>query len=92
METSTKAGRLLPTVKTVFSKTALYLEMAENHGKSVVQITLRFLLQQGIVAIPKSTHIERMKEYFAALNFDLEATEMREIEQLEIGKSLFGWW
>lgn len=40
--------------------------------------------------IPKSTHIERMEENFAALDFDPEADEMREIEQLEIGKSLFG--
>ena len=65
---------------------------AGNHGKTAAQIALRFLLQQGIVVIPKSTHIERMKENFATLDFDLEADEMREIEQLEIGKSLFGWW
>ena len=68
------------------------LGIAKNHGRSVAQVALRFLLQQGIVVIPKSTHIERMEENFAALDFDLEADEMREIEQLEIGKSLFGWW
>ena len=68
------------------------MEIAANHDKSVAQVALRFLLQQGIVVIPKSTHIERMEENFAALDFDLEATEMREIEQLDIGKSLFGWW
>ena len=73
-------------------KNRTLLVIAENHGKTVAQISLRFLLQQGIVVIPKSTHIERMKENFAALDFDLEADEMREIEQLEIGKSLFGWW
>lgn len=70
----------------------MLLGIAQNHGKSVAQVALRFLLQQGIVVIPKSTHIERMKENFAALDFDLEADEMQEIEQLEIGKSLFGWW
>ena len=58
----------------------------------MAQIALRFLLQQGIVVIPKSTHTERMEENFAALSFDLDADEMREIEQLEIGRSLFGWW
>ena len=58
----------------------------------MAQVALRFLLQQKIVVIPKSTHIERMEENFAALNFDLEAEEMREIEQLESGRSLFGWW
>ena len=67
-------------------------KIAANHGKSAAQVALRFLLQQGIMVIPKSTHIERMKENFAASDFDLEAAEMREIEQLEIGKSLFGWW
>ena len=68
------------------------LEIAGNHSKSVAQIALRFLLQQGIVVIPKSTHAERMEENFAALSFDLDADEMWEIEQLEIGRSLFGWW
>ena len=68
------------------------LAIAGNHGKTVAQVALRFLLQQGIIVIPKSTHIERMRENFEALDFDLEADEMREIEQLEIGKSLFGWW
>ena len=68
------------------------LNIAGNHRKSAAQVALRFLLQQGIIVIPKSTHIERMEENFAALDFDLEADEMREIEQLEIGKSLFGWW
>lgn len=66
--------------------------IARNHGKTTAQVALRFLPQQGIVVIPKSTHIEHMEENFKALDFDLDATEMREIERLEIGKSLFGWW
>ena len=68
------------------------LKIADNHGKTAAQVALRFLSQQGIIVIPKSTHVDRMKENFESLNFDLEADEMREIEQLEIGKSLFGWW
>ncbi|MBD5494985.1 MAG: hypothetical protein HDR12_11580 [Lachnospiraceae bacterium] len=39
-----------------------------------------------------TTHTRRMEENLAALDFDLESDEMQEIEQLEIGKSLFGWW
>ena len=73
-------------------KNCTLLDIAENHGKTAAQIALRFLLQQGIAVIPKSTHIERMKENFESLDFDLEPDEMRKIEQLEIGKSLFGWW
>ena len=75
----------------IFSNHTL-LEIAGNHGRTAAQVALRFLLQQGIVVIPKSTHIRRMEENFIALDFDLEADEMREIEQLEIGRSLFGWW
>lgn len=33
-----------------------------------------------------------MKENIAVLDFDLEPDEMQAIEQLEVGKSLFGWW
>lgn len=66
--------------------------IAQNRGRTVAQVALRFLLQQGIIVIPKSTHIERMRENFAVLDFDLDAGEMRELEGLEVGKSLFGWW
>ena len=67
-------------------------EIARSHEKTVAQVALRFLTQQGIIVIPKSTHIERMRENFAALDFDLDTAEMRELEGLEVGKSLFGWW
>ena len=68
------------------------LQIAKNHEKSVSQIALRFLLQQGIVVIPKSTKTEHMKENIAVLDFDLDTEEMQAIEKLEIGRSLFGWW
>ena len=66
--------------------------IAQNHGKTVAQVALRFLTQQGIIVIPKSTHIERMKENLGSLDFDLGADEVLEIQRLEIGRSLFGWW
>ena len=75
----------------IFSNRTL-AAIAEKHGRTIAQVALRFLTQQGIIVIPKSTHLERMKENFEALNFDLEAYEMGEIEQLEVGRSLFGWW
>lgn len=68
------------------------MAIAQNHRKTVAQVALRFLTQQGIIAIPKSTHIERMKENLESLDFELGADEMRDIQQLEIGRSLFGWW
>ena len=70
----------------------ILLAIAQNHGKTVAQVALRFLTQLGIIVIPKSTHIERMEENIESLDFELGADEMRDIQQLEIGRSLFGWW
>ncbi|MCM1202392.1 MAG: hypothetical protein NC548_38075 [Lachnospiraceae bacterium] len=47
------------------------LEISGNHDKSVAQIALRFLLQQGIIVILKSIHAERMKENYAVLIWKL---------------------
>ncbi len=68
------------------------MEIARANGKSVSQIALRFLLQLGIVVIPKSTNIDHMKENLAVLDFELSPEEMTAIENLEVGRSLFGWW
>lgn len=73
-------------------QTPALIEIARNHGKSVSQIALRFLLQQGIIVIPKSTNTEHMKENLSVLDFDLEADEMQAVEKLEVGRSLFNWW
>lgn len=73
-------------------KNQTLLEIAGQHGKSVSQIALRFLTQQGIIIIPKSTSLQHMKENLAVLEFDLTPEEMQAIEQLEVGRSLFGWW
>lgn len=67
-------------------------EIAAGRQKSVPQIALRFLVQQGIIVIPKSTDPEHMKENLRVLEFELEPDEMEAIEKLEIGRSLFGWW
>lgn len=73
-------------------KNPVLVEIAKSHGKSVSQIALRFLIRQGIIIIPKSTNTSHMIENLDVLDFDLEADEIREIEKLEVGRSLFGWW
>lgn len=64
-------------------------EIGEKHGKSVAQTALRFLLQSDVILIPKSTHENRMKENFDIFDFELSADEMKRIEALDTGKSLF---
>ena len=53
---------------------------------------MRFLYQQDIVIIPKSTHIECMRENLDLLDFELTEEEMNALYALDFGKSLFGWW
>ena len=60
-----------------------------GHGKSVAQVGLRFLLQRGVVIIPKSTHKERMAENLNIFDFELSADEMAHIEALDTKQSLF---
>ena len=49
------------------------------HNKSAVQICLRYLVQQDIVVIPRTSKIERLSENAAIFDFELSDAEMREI-------------
>jgi len=72
----------------LFSNPAL-ADIATRHGRSIAQIVLRWLLQRGVVAIPKSIRPERMAENFHIFDFELEADEMTAIAALDTGKSAF---
>ena len=63
-------------------KSELLASMGEHHGKSAAQVALRWLTQRGIVAIPKSTHRERMEQNLDIFDFELTADEMHQIESL----------
>lgn len=62
--------------------------IGDAHGKTVAQVILRSMMQRDIVAIPKSTHIERMRENFDIFDFTLSAEEMAQIATLDGGKAL----
>jgi diketogulonate reductase-like aldo/keto reductase len=64
-------------------------EIGEKYGKSIAQTALRFLLQSGVVVIPKSVHKERMAENFNVFDFTLTDEDIKKIEELDGGKSLF---
>lgn len=66
--------------------------IGERYGKSNAQVGLRFLYQQDIVIIPKSTHIERMKENLDILDFELTQEEMDLLSGLDLDQTMFGWW
>lgn len=70
-------------------KNPVLAEIGKAHGKSVAQTALRFLIQSSVVVIPKSTHKERMAENLDVFDFALTDDEMKRIETLDGGESLF---
>jgi len=71
----------------IFNNEVLVL-IAEKHRKSVAQVALRWLIQRGIVAIPKSVHKERIIENFNIFNFELSEEDMKKIATLDTKESL----
>ena len=63
--------------------------IGEAHGKSVAQVVLRWLIQRGVVVIPKSVRPERMRENIDVFDFNLSDAEMMDVTALETGKSQF---
>ncbi len=52
------------------------------HGKSAAQVCLRYLVQQDIVVIPRTSKVERLEENIALFDFELSELEMAEIATL----------
>lgn len=63
--------------------------IGEKYGKSVAQTALRFLIQRGVIVIPKSTHKERMIQNMEVFDFVLTEEDMLAIAGLDKAKSLF---
>lgn len=70
----------------VFSNPVLK-KIGEKYGKSTGQVMLRWLLDRGIVVIPKSVHKERMKENLDVFDFHLDDEDMAAIRTLDTKKS-----
>jgi 2,5-diketo-D-gluconate reductase A len=63
--------------------------IGKMYGKITAQVMLRWLIQRGVVVIPKSTHIERMEENFNIFDFTLSNEDMETIAQLDKVESSF---
>lgn len=60
----------------------------------MAQIALRFLYENRIVVITNQSSEKKLKskENLDIFDFELTGSEMRAIEELEVGRSFFGWW
>lgn len=64
-------------------------QIAEKHDKSIAQVVLRWLIQRGIICIPKSVKKERMVQNFNIFDFKLDENDMAEIKALDTNTSAF---
>lgn len=70
--------------KSTFDDPTLF-DIAAQHGKSAAQVMLRWHLQQGRSAIPKSTKPTRIAENFDVFDFDLTSDQLAAIDALDTG-------
>jgi len=68
----------------------ILVSIAGKYGKSVAQVILRWHLQRGVAAIPKSVHKERIEENINIFDFTLSAEDMTAIAALDTGAGLYG--
>ena len=59
-----------------------------QYGKTPAQVVLRWLRQEGIIAIPKSVHTPRIQENFTVDDFQLSPADLVQIQALDLGHSL----
>ena len=64
------------------AKDAVLARIGKAHGKTAAQVCLRWLVQQGVGAIPRTSKVERLAENIAVFDFEPTAAEMREIAAL----------
>ncbi|BAQ24482.1 aldo/keto reductase [Streptococcus troglodytae] len=66
-------------------------QIGAKYGKTAAQTILRFIIQEGVVAIPKSIRKERMAENFDIFDFELSSVDMTALRNLNEDRGLFGW-
>ena len=66
----------------------VFLKLAHKYGKTPAQVVLRWHLDSGRTAIPKSTMPSRIKENFNIFDFSLDQEDMRQIALLDCGRRM----
>jgi diketogulonate reductase-like aldo/keto reductase len=65
--------------------------LAESYGKSPAQILIRWQLQHDVVAIPKSSHSDRIAENADVYDFELSRQDMTRLDNLDENQSTISW-
>lgn len=75
--------------KNDFFNNEVLASIGAKYDKSVAQTALRYLLQRGVILIPKSSHKERMQQNLDIFDFELTEEDILSIRKLDLGHSLF---
>ncbi len=71
-----------PLARGAIFKSDLLNDLATKYQKSVSQVTLRWIIQHGVIPIPKSTTFSRIQENTQVFDFELTKEEMKQIDAL----------
>jgi len=71
-------------------KNEVLSSIGRKYGKTIAQVILRWHVQRGVVAIPKSVHRERINENFSIWDFKLSEEDMSAIAAMDTNQSLYG--
>ena len=71
-----------PVARGGVTRDKVLARIGKAHGKTAAQVSLRFLVQSGIVVIPRTSRLERLSENLAIFDFELARAEMVEIARL----------
>jgi diketogulonate reductase-like aldo/keto reductase len=77
-----------PIAKGAVENNAAIQAVARRHWRTPAQITLRWLVQQGVSAIPRTSRLERLSQNLSVFDFDLTEVEMAEISGLAAAVSV----
>ncbi len=77
-----------PVARGVLLDDAVLKKVAQKHGKTVAQTSLRWLLQLGVSVIPKASQENHLRENLGALEFTLDGDDMDAIESIRTRRRL----
>lgn len=89
--TAVQAWSPLAQGKNAVFRNPLLTKIGGKHNKSAAQTALRYLIQNDIAAVPKTSHMDRMIENMDLYDFELSEEEMKMIASLDTGRTLNLW-
>ena len=75
-----------PVAKGRIKNDPMLAQIGQSHGKSAAQVCLRWLVQQNVAAIPRTSRIERLSENIDIFDFTLSDEEMGQISSMGSAK------